>query len=78
MTFGLFLTFVLMSSVCCLNVIPLSNVTTRILVLCVTGRGVFVKCYLWLCYAFSVVRCNECERGFVCGELYSVVGEPLF
>ena len=29
-----------MLSACCLNVIPLSNVTPRILVLCVTGRGV--------------------------------------
>ena len=34
------LAFVVMSSVCCFKVIPLSNVTPRILVLYVTGRGV--------------------------------------
>ena len=39
----------LISSVCCFNVIPLSNVTPRILVLFVTGRGVLfsVTCGLY-------------------------------
>ena len=63
---------VLISSLCCLNVIPPSNVTARILVLCVA------KCYLWLCSVFCVARCNECEKGFVFRDLHSIVGEPLF
>ena len=40
--------------------------------------GCVVKCYLWLCFVFCVVRCNECEGGFVCGDVHSVVDEPLF
>ena len=39
MTFSLFFAFVLMSFVCCLNVMPLSSVTPRILVVGVTGIG---------------------------------------
>ena len=43
MKFSFFLAFVLVLSVCCLNVIPLSNVTPRILVLCATARGVLLS-----------------------------------
>ena len=52
MMFSLFLAFVLMSSVCCLNVIPRSNATPKMLVLCVTGRGVLfsVTCG-WVVYS---------------------------
>ena len=39
MTFSLRSAFVLMLSVCCLNVIPLSSVTPRIWVVSVSGRG---------------------------------------
>ena len=43
MTFSLFLAFVFVSSVCYLNVIPLSSVTPRILVEAVTGIGVLLR-----------------------------------
>ena len=29
-------------------------------------------------FCIPVVRCNECKGGFVCGDLHSIVGEPLF
>ena len=39
MTFSRFLALVLIVSVCCLNVIPLSNVTPRMVGVWVTGMG---------------------------------------
>ena len=54
------------------DVIPLSNVTPRVLVLCVTEIGV-----LFSVTCGCVLR-NECEGGFVCGDLRSIIGETLF
>jgi uncharacterized membrane protein len=54
MTFSLFLAFVFVLSVCVLNVIPLSSVTPRIFVVCVTGSGVLCRVTCG-CVLYSVV-----------------------
>ena len=68
---SLFLAFVLMSFVCCLNVIPLSIVTPRILVLCVTGRGVLLNCVaaascFGCCESIARSSAYDMERVFGC------------
>ena len=42
------------------------------------GNGYVKECDCWLCVVFVCPRCNECDGGFVCGDLESVVGKPLF
>ncbi len=65
MTFSLFLALLLMSSVCCLNVIPLSSVTPRIFVCGVIG----------ICVLLSVT-CGVALYSMLCGV--TSVSDDLF
>ena len=52
MTFSLFLALLLMSFMCCLNVMRRSSVTPRILGVLLMGRGVLLSVmYGWVLYS---------------------------
>ena len=71
MTFSLFLALVLMSFVCCLNVIRRSS-DSKDFRRVVDGKGSVVKCNVWMGIVFKRVGGNESEGRFVCGDLHSI------